>query len=146
MSRPVGAMFGLADQPGMTVGCVNPAPARRARLGAARQLSGTRDLRSPSPGGPVSWSSQGAPPTPYVRTKGLVSAKCVNNGQRGYLWIRTNHKPGEKWTDHIGGEVGVMNMFLPGWGMHLSDVYEAQGDLIRAVGSVSARSRTAARR
>jgi hypothetical protein len=40
----------------------------------------------------------------------------------------------------------VMNMFLPGWGMHLADVNEAQGDLIRQVGDISARSRTAARR
>ena len=37
-------------------------------------------------------------------------------------------------------------MFLPGWGMHLSDVYEAQGDLIREVGEISAQSRTTARR
>jgi hypothetical protein len=80
-----------------------------------------------------------------LRTAGLVSAKCINDGRRGYLWIRTNHKPGEKWTDRVGGEVGVMNMFLPGWGMHLSDMYEAQGDLVHEVGEISARSRTAAR-
>ena len=142
---PVGAMFGVADQPGMTVGCVNPG--RPGALGWV-PLDSYWYTRSsqPVPGGPISWSSEGAPPTPYVRTEGLVSAKCVNIGQRGYLWIRTNHKPGEKWTDHIGGEVGVLNMFLPGWGMHLSDVYEAQGDLIRQVGSISAQSRTAARR
>ena len=90
--------------------------------------------------------SEGAPPTPFVRTDGLVSAKCINIGPRGYLSIRTNHRPGEKWTDRIGGEVGLLGMFLPGWGMHLSDVYEAQGDLIRQVGEISARSRTAARR
>jgi hypothetical protein len=100
----------------------------------------------PVPGGPVAWSSEGPPPTPFVHTQGLVSAKCVNDGQRGYLWIRTNHKPGEKWTDRVGGEVGLLGMFLPGWGMHLSDMYEAQGDLIRSVGEINARSRTAARR
>ena len=142
---PVGAIFGIADQPGMTVGCVNP-----ARPGATDwvPLDSYWYTRSnlPVPGGPIVWSTEGAPPTPFVRTEGLVSAKCVNEGQRGYLSIRTNHKPGEKWTDRIGGEVGVMNMFLPGWGMHLSDVYEAQGDLIRDVGEISARSRTAARR
>ena len=142
---PVGAIFGVADQPGMTVGCVNPA--RPGALGWV-PLDSVWYTRSsqPVPGGPISWSSEGAPSTPYVHTKGLVSAKCVNIGQRGYLWIRTNHRPGEKWTDHIGGEVGVLNMFLPGWGMHLSDVYEAQGDLVRQVGEISARSRTAARR
>jgi hypothetical protein len=40
----------------------------------------------------------------------------------------------------------VLGMFLPGWGMHLADMSEAQGDLIREVGEISARSRTAARR
>ena len=142
---PAGAIFGVADQPGMTVGCVNP-----ARPGAKDwvPLDSYWYTRSslPVPGGPVAWSSEGAPPTPFVRTEGLVSAKCVNDGQRGYLSIRTNHKAGEKWTDRIGGEVGLLGMFLPAWGMHLSDFYEAQGDLIRQVGDISARSRTTAQR
>jgi hypothetical protein len=142
---PAGAIFGISDQPGMTVGCVNP-----ARPGATDwvPLDSYWYSRSslPVPGGPISWSTEGPPPSVYLRTEGLVSAKCISDGQRGYLWIRTNHKPGEKWTDHIGGEVGLLGMFLPGWGMHLSDVEEAEGDLIRQVGQISARSRTAARR
>ena len=142
---PQGAIFGYSDKPGFTVGCVNP-----ARPGAKDwvPLDSYWYSRSslPVPGGPIAWSSEGPPPTPFVRTEGLVSAKCVNEGQRGYLSIRTNHKPGEKWTNRVGGEVGIMNMFLPGWGMHLSDIYEAQGDLIRQVGDISARSRTTARR
>jgi hypothetical protein len=142
---PPGAMFGYADQSGMTVGCVNPA------------LPGSTDwvkldsywfARSalPVPGGPITWSSQGQPSTPYVRTDGLVFAKCINDGPRGYLSIHTNHAAGEKWTDRVGGEVAILGMFLPGWGMHLSEIMEAQGDLVREVGAISARSRTAARR
>ena len=135
---PVGALFGIADRPGMTVGCVNP-----ARPGSADwvPLDSYWYSRSslPVPGGPIAWSSEGAPPSPYLRTEGLVSARCVNDGQRGYLSIRTNHRPGEKWTDRIGGEVGLMSMFLPGWGMHLSDVQETQGDLIRTVEALSPR-------
>ena len=142
---PAGAMFGFTDRPGMTVGCVNP-----AQPGASDWVPLDSDwyARSslPVPGGPISWSTQGPAPTPYLETKGLVSAKCISDGQRGYLWIRTNHKPGEKWTDRVGGEVGLFGMFLPGWGMHLSDVEEAQGDLVRDVEQVSARSRTVARR
>jgi hypothetical protein len=132
---PFGAMFGYSDQPGMTVGCVNPA------------LPGSRDwvkldsywfTRStlPVPGGPIQWSSQGQASTPYVHTAGLVSGKCINDGPRGYLSIHTNHAPGEKWTDHIGGEVAVLGMFLPGWGMHLAEISEAQGDLVREVGAL----------
>ena len=144
---PQGAMFGYADQPGMTVGCVNP-----ARPGTADwvKLDSYWYARSslPVPGGPVRWSSEGQPSTPYVRTEGLVSAKCVSDGQRGYLSIRTNRAPGAKWTDRVGGEVAVLGMFLPGWGMHLADMAEAQGDLIRQVGDIAStlRSRKAARR
>ena len=100
----------------------------------------------PVPGGPITWSSEGPPPSPYLRTEGLVSAKCINDGQRGYLWIRTNAELKDKRTDRIGGEVAVLGMFLPGWGMHLADMSEAQGDLVREVGEISARSRTAAPR
>jgi hypothetical protein len=141
---PEGAMFGYADQPGMTVGCVNPAqPGATGWVPLDSYWYARSSL--PVPGGPISWSTEGQPPSPFLRTEGLVSARCVNDGPRGYLSIRTNHKPGEKWTDHIGGEVAVLGMFLPGWGMHLADVDEAQGDLIRDVDQVSARSRTAAR-
>ena len=31
-----------------------------------------------------------------------------------------------------------MGMFLPGWGMHLADMNEAQGDLVRQVGAIGA--------
>jgi hypothetical protein len=147
---PERAMFGIADSPGMTVGCVNPA------------LPGSRDwvkldsywfTRSSLPvaGGPIQWSSEGSPSTPYVHTPGLVSARCINQGERGYLWVRTNHSPGDKRTDRVGGEVGLFGMFLPAWGMHLADMAVAQGDLIRIVGALdsaeaSARSRTTAQR
>ena len=141
---PPGAMFGYADQPGMTVGCVNPAlPGSRdwVKLDSYWFTRSTLSV----PGGPIQWSTEGQPSTPYVRTEGLASAKCINEGPRGYLSIRTNHSAGEKWTDRIGGEVSVFGMFLPGWGMHLADMAEAEGDLVREVGDISARSRTAAR-
>jgi hypothetical protein len=136
---PAGALFGIADQPGMTVSCVNPGrPGSRDWV----PLDSYWYSRSsyPVPGGPIAWSSEGPPPTPYVRTEGLVSAKCINDGPRGYLWIRTNADPRDKRTDRIGGEVSVLGMFVPGWGMHLADMSEAQGDLIRKVGEISALS------
>ena len=87
----------------------------------------------PVPGGPIQWSTEGAPPTPFLRTEGLVSGKCINDGPRGYLSIRTNADPQDKRTDRVYGEVGLFGMFIPGWGMHLADVAEAQGDMIRRV-------------
>lgn len=133
---PPGAMFGYSPRAGMTVGCVNPAlPGAKGWV----KLDSYWFTRStlPVPGGPISWSTQGPPPTPYVRTEGLVSAKCVNGGPRGYLSIRTNADPNDKRTDRIGGEVAVFGMFVPGWGMHLADMAEAQGDLVREVGDLA---------
>ena len=138
---PQGAMFGYSDRPGMTVGCVNPGLPGSTGWVKLESYWFTRSTL-PVPGGPVQWSSEGQPSTPYVHTRGLVSGRCVNDGPRGYLSIRTNHAPGDKWTDHVGGEVAVLGMFLPGWGMHLADVAEAQGDLLARVAEISARSRT----
>ncbi len=133
---PAGAIFGIADKPGMTVACTNP-----GRPGATGwvPLDSYWNARSalPVPGGPILWSSEGKPPTAYVRTEGLASARCVNEGPRGYLSIRTNADPGDKRTDRIGGEVGLAGMFIPGWGMHLADVSVAQGDLVRRVAALN---------
>lgn len=141
---PAGAIFGVADKPGMTVACTNP-----ARPGAA----GWEPLDSywfafssqPVAGGPINWSSEGDPPSPFLRTEGLVSARCVNDGPRGYLSVRTNADPNDKRTDRIGGEVSVLGMFVPGWGMHLADMGIAQGDLVRLVGDLGARGRSTAK-
>ena len=136
---PRGAIFGYADRPGMTIACVNPARPGSRDWVPFDSYWFTRSSYA-VPGGPIQWSTQGAPPTPYVRTEGLVSGKCVNDGPRGYLSIRTNADPKDKRTDRIGGEVAVLGMFLPGWGMHLADMAEAQGDLVRQVGEIGARS------
>jgi len=133
---PEGAMFGWTSRAGMTVACTNP-----ARPGSTRweRLDSYWNARAnlATPGGPILWSTEGDPPTQFLRTEGLVSGRCVNNGQRGYLSVRTNADPQDKRTDRIGGEVGVLGFFLPGWGMHAADMAIAQGDLIRTVEELS---------
>jgi hypothetical protein len=133
---PTGAIFGVADKPGMTVACTNPA---RPGANGWVDLDSYWNARStlPVPGGPISWSTEGAPPSPFLRTEGLVSAQCVSDGSRGYLSIRTNVDPNDKRTDRVGGEVGVMGMFIPGWGMHLADMSAPMGDLIRQVSALN---------
>jgi hypothetical protein len=133
---PEGAMFGIAP-PGLTVGCTNPARPGSTR---AEPLDSYFFTRSglPVAGGPISWSRGGPPPTPFVRTEGLVSARCINDGRRGYLSVITNADPNDARTDRIGGEVAVAGMFMPGWGMHLADMQIAQGDLIRELEALSA--------
>lgn len=138
---PVGALFGIATTPGMTVACTNPARPGATGWVAFDSYWYARSAL-PVPGGPIQWSSEGPPPSPYLRTEGLVSGRCVDDGQRGYLSVRTNADPRDKRTDRIGGEVGAMGFFIPGWGMHLADMYLAQGDLIRRVGALDGSSRT----
>ncbi len=133
---PEGAMFGWTSRPGMTVACTNPARPGSATWEALDSYWNAR-ANLPTPGGPIRWSTEGAPPTQFLRTEGLVSARCVNNGPRGYLAVRTNADPNDKRTDRIGGEVGMLGFFLPGWGMHLADMAIAQGDLIRTVEQLS---------
>ena len=138
---PAGALFGVAPAPGTTVACTNPAkPGSTAWEPLDSYWSARFSL--PVPGGPITWSTQGDAPTPFVRTEGLVSARCVSDGQLGYLSIRTNADPDDARTDRVYGEVGFLGMFIPGWGMHLADVAEAQGDMIRRVGDISDQSRT----
>ena len=131
---PAGALFGFAPK-GMTVACTNPAA---LGSGGWHKLDSYWHARAGQlvPGGPIRWSSEGPPPTPFLRTEGLASGRCVNAGPRGYLEIRTNVTPGARWTDRIGGEVGIGGFFIPGWGMHLADVPVAQGDLLRLVEAV----------
>lgn len=133
---PPGALFGYSELAGMTVACTNPAqPGSTGWI----NLDSYWYSRSayPVPGGPIQWSSEGAPPSPFLRTEGLVSARCVNDGPRGYLSIRTNADPTDKRTDRIGGEVSVLGMFIPGWGMHLSDMSAPLGDLIERVSALN---------
>ncbi|HXG99361.1 MAG TPA: DUF3089 domain-containing protein [Sphingomicrobium sp.] len=133
---PAGARFGFADKPGMTVACINP-----ARPGATGwvPLDSYWNARSSLPvaGGPIVWSTQGPPPAPFLRTRGLVSARCINDGPLGYLSIRTNADPKDKRTDRVGGEVGALGFFLPGWGMHMIDVNAPQGDILRHIERVA---------
>ena len=141
---PPGAVFGYSEAPGMTVACTNP-----ARTGAAGWVpldSYWYALsKQPVPGGPILWSTEGAPPSPFLRTEGLVSGRCVNEGPRGYLSIRTNADPKDKRTDRIGGEVGALGFFIPGWGMHLADMSAPQGDLVREVEALNPPAKTAPR-
>lgn len=132
---PPGAIFGYAPA-GMTVACTNPAALGSRGWARLDSYWSTRSNVT-VPGGPIRWSTEGAPPTPFVRTEGLVSGRCVNAGQRGYLEIRTNRVRGAKWTDRVGGEVGIGGMFIPGWGMHLADMSAPQGDLLRLVEAVA---------
>ena len=128
---PAISLFGRAVQPGMTVACTNP-----AALGGGRAPLDSYWYAGPSVTNTqtqISWSSQGAPPTPFLRTEGLVSAACVNEGPVGYLAVTTEADPNDARTDRIPGDVALAGQVQPGWGLHLADINLAMGDLLRAV-------------
>jgi hypothetical protein len=115
----------------MTVACTNPA---RLAKGSAPLDSywyaGPSVTGTPSP---ITWSTQGAPPTPFLRTEGLASASCVNRGNAGYLSVMVNADPADARTDRIPGDVVIAGVPQPGWGLHTADMNLALGDLIALV-------------
>ena len=126
------ATFGRTPKPGMTVACVNPAS---LRPGSGRLDSYWFTAGALQPGAePITWSTQGDPPTPFVRTEGLVSAACVNGPGVGYLAVTANADPKDARTDRIPGDVYLMGRLARDWGLHVADMSLAQGDLIRLVG------------
>lgn len=142
---PPGAQFGRADipnfgrppRPGMTVGCTHP----RTLAAGSAPLDSVWFVQQFAAGGggqPIAWSSAGAPPTPFVRTQGLVSGECVNRGALGYLAVTVNADPADARTDRIPGDVYMGGQLNPGWGLHVADIALAQDDLIRLVAAQSA--------
>jgi hypothetical protein len=141
---PPGAIFGRAATPGMTVACTHSA--RFARGSAALDsywyagptLAGAPDT--------IQWSSEGPPPTPFLRTEGLVSAACVHRGNLGYLSVLVDADPADPRTDRIPGDVSSGGQQQQGWGLHPVDVNLAQGDLIALVEAQAQAFARAARR
>lgn len=128
---PPGALFGRAGRPGMTVACTNP---------AALGQPGTQPLDSYWPtdpqalgGADILWSSEGPPPTLFLRTQGLARASCVQRGQLGYLSVGVDAGADDMRTRDIPGDARMAGQLLSGWGLHLVDVNLALGDLMRIV-------------
>ncbi len=141
---PVGAIFGRAAAPGMTIGCTNP-----AGLVAGRAPLDSYWYAGPSlVGGPsaITWSSKGAPPTPFLRTQGLASGECKHDGPLGYLAISVNADPNDARTDTIPGDVMTGGVIQPGWGMHVADMNLAMGDLMALIQAQAATWRAGAGR
>ena len=128
---PAVSLFGRSPRPGMTVACTTP-----ARLAGGSAPLDSYWYSGPSitnTQNPIDWSSEGAPPVPFLRTEGLVSAACVHDGPVGYLGITTNADPADARTDRIPGDVIIMGQVARGWGLHLADMNLAMGDLLRVV-------------
>lgn len=127
---PEGALFGRAAGPGNTVACTNPAALGSS---ASARLDSYWFARSTSLPPSFAWSSTGPAPALFLHTEGLVSARCVSQGNSGYLAVSVNADPADARTDQIPGDVVIAGVPQPGWGIHLADVNIAQGNLISLV-------------
>jgi Protein of unknown function (DUF3089) len=63
--------------------------------------------------------------TPFIKLPGLVQGECLEQDGIGYLSISVDADPDDPRVDDVGKN------FLPGWGLHLSDMELAHGDLVR---------------
>ncbi len=136
---PPNAFFGRAVRPGMTVGCTNPASLVRTTAPLdSYWFAGPAVTSSTTP---IQWSSSGPPPTAFLRTKGLVSAACVNKGSLGYLSVTVNALPADARTDQIPGDVTLVGRIAPGWGLHLADMNLAMGDLVALIEAQTSKAR-----
>lgn len=137
-----GGLFGRAAGPGMTVACTNP-----ATLGAGRAPLESYWFARSSRASDIVWSTTGEPPAASLHTRGLASGECVHAGPVGYLSVRAETDPADARTDRIPGDVVLAGRPAPDWGLHLVDIPEAQGDLLRlAERQIAAFTATPARR
>jgi hypothetical protein len=122
---PENSLFGRSSLPGNEALCTDP----QALSGHELVSYFDRVHDSPfSPANPdLAWDpSIPDPPaldTPFVALPGLISSRCVNNGEFSYLELTNHPDPGPR-ADDIGGDL------TPEWGLHLVDANVALGNLI----------------
>ena len=132
---PDPSFLGRAKGAGMTAGCTNPA-ALGSDAPAKLESNWFTLARANAPA--IAWSSEGAPPTLFLHSRGLVTAQCAHSGTAGYLAVSVNAVAGAKWTSRIPGDIYMMGQLNKGWGMHLADMNIAQGDLVRVLAAQAA--------
>lgn len=129
---PADSRFGRTAAPGREVGCTNPAALAGGEAVLDARLPATGFGQSASTQEP--WVRGGSPiATPFVRVPGLLSAACRTIDGANVLAIATHGDPADPRADTIGGDVLAGGATLAGWGLHLTDMNVAQGDLIALV-------------
>ena len=130
---PSNSRFGRARD-GLVAGCTNPA-ALGGGSGTPESYFLTRGFLNGS-GDAIhtEWTRPARPiATPFVKTPGLVSTKCVSEGDFSYLAVHVNPNPKGHRTDELGGQIIRATGVDPSWGLHLLDVDHSMGTLIKVV-------------
>jgi hypothetical protein len=113
------AEFGVTDNDDTRAACTNPVDLGGGQLVLDSYfLSSRQDAFSDE-------ASNDAINTPFIKLPGLVLGECIEQDGIGYLSISIDADPDDPRVDNAGTD------FLPGWGLHLSDMQLAHGDLVR---------------
>lgn len=134
---PANSRFGKTDPEGRRAGCVNPAAllagkdsSQEATLHAYLSSKGFGAVAGQAP---KPFAKDLTVSTPFVSLPGLLSARCVSDGDFTYLSVKVNADPADPRADDIGGDIAVAGVVLKDWGLHLIDVNLAMGDLVALV-------------
>lgn len=134
---PANSRFGKTDAEGRRAGCVNPAAllagkdsSQEATLHAYLSSKGFGAVAGQAP---KPFAKDLTVSTPFVSLPGLLSARCVSDGDFTYLSVKVNADPADPRADDIGGDIAVAGVVLKDWGLHLIDVNLAMGDLVALV-------------
>ena len=130
---PANSRFGRTRD-GLRVACVNPA-SLAGGSGEPESYFITKGFLNGS-GGDLQpeWVRPARPiGTFFVKTPGLVSTACVEEGDFDYLALRVNADPRDPRTDELGGQIIRHTGVDLSWGLHLLDVDHSIGTLVRIV-------------
>lgn len=135
---PANSRFGRTTQAGMEVACTNPA-ALAGGDGVMSPVFGAKRVH-PTAAPPPPWVTPAVDiATPYVRVPGLVSGRCVQDANGGYLAWRVNADPKDPRADTLAGDhLDASGRVQPDWGTHSLDVPVAMGDLIDSAAAQAA--------
>lgn len=134
---PANSRFGKTDAEGLRAGCVNPAALLAGKASSedaplhaylSSKGFGAVEGQAPKP-----FAKGLTVTTPFVSMPGLLSARCVSEGDSTYLSVKINADPADPRADDIGGDIAVAGLVLKDWGLHLIDVNLAMGDLVALV-------------
>ena len=126
---PKNSRFGHSRD-GLTAACTNPANLAGG-AGAPKSYFLTKGFLNGSGGdAQPDWTRPARKiSTPFVTTPGLISTKCVSDGEFTYLALHVNPNPKGRRTDELGGQILRANGVDTSWGLHIIDVDHSMGTL-----------------
>ena len=130
--------FGKTDAEGRRAACVSPAALLAGKASAdeapLHAYLSAKGFGAVSGAAPKPFAKDLTVSTPFVSMPGLLTAKCVAQGDFTYLSVKVNADPADPRTDEISGDVVVGAVTLKDLGLHLIDVNLQMGDLVALAG------------